>query len=212
MMRHARPLGRRRLRSAHVQIAVHLPRVRRHDFGAEPFGQRQRQRRLPDRRRPRQHNQLQRARLHHPRVITAREGGLVQQTDSPLAVAVDLGGTRFRVALVGRQGDLHAHTVHATDAATGPDVILPRIGEAILRAAAAAPAGSRVIGVGIVAPGPVDPWRGVVYRGQPARSGTTSRSPTASPPSATCPCARATTRTWPPSVSIALAPAAASRT
>ena len=88
----------------------------------------------------------------------------MQQTDTPLAVAVDLGGTRFRVALVGRQGDLHAHTVYDTDAASGPDVILARIGDAVLAAVAAAPVGSRVVGVGIVAPGPLDPWRGVIYK------------------------------------------------
>jgi glucokinase len=81
----------------------------------------------------------------------------------PLAVAVDLGGTRFRVALVGRDGDLHTHTVYDTQASTGPEIILARIGEAILRAAAEAPAGSSVVGVGIVAPGPIDPWRGVIY-------------------------------------------------
>lgn len=87
----------------------------------------------------------------------------MQQTDTPLAVAVDLGATRFRVALVGRQGDLHAHAVYDTDAAAGPDAILARIGQAVRHAVAAAPAGSRVVGVGIVAPGPIDPSRGLIY-------------------------------------------------
>ena len=84
--------------------------------------------------------------------------------EAPLAVAVDLGGTRFRVALVGRQGDLHAREVYATEAMTGPEVIIARIAAAICDAAAEAPSGSRVVGVGIVAPGPLDPWRGIIYK------------------------------------------------
>ncbi len=88
----------------------------------------------------------------------------MEHAETPLAVAVDLGGTRFRVGLVGRQGDLIAHTVYPTDAAAGPDVILARIADAILHAIASAPAGARPVGVGIVAPGPVDPWRGVIYQ------------------------------------------------
>jgi glucokinase len=87
----------------------------------------------------------------------------VQHAATPLAVAVDLGGTRFRVALVGRDGDLHTHTVYDTQASTGPEIILARIGDAILQAVSEAPAGSAVVGVGIVAPGPIDPWRGVIY-------------------------------------------------
>jgi len=87
----------------------------------------------------------------------------VKHAETPLAVAVDLGGTRFRVGLVDRDGGLHAHTAYPTDAASGPDAILGRIGEAILGAVAAAPAGSRAVGVGMVAPGPLDPWRGVIY-------------------------------------------------
>ncbi|HEY7062716.1 MAG TPA: ROK family protein [Chloroflexota bacterium] len=87
----------------------------------------------------------------------------MQHVETPLAVAVDLGGTHFRVALVGRHGDLHSHGVYDTDAASGPDAILARIADAILQAVAAAPPGSGIVGVGIVAPGPIDPWRGVIY-------------------------------------------------
>lgn len=82
----------------------------------------------------------------------------------PLAVAVDLGGTRCRVALVGRQGDLHHRREFPTESEEGPDDILQRIAAAIKTAIAAAPPGAQVVGVGLVVPGPVDPWRGIIYQ------------------------------------------------
>lgn len=88
----------------------------------------------------------------------------MQAQQAPLAVAVDLGGTRFRVALVGLQGDLHARRVYPTESEEGPDAIIARIANAVRETVAAVPSRGHVAGVGIVAPGPLDPWRGIIYQ------------------------------------------------
>jgi glucokinase len=80
------------------------------------------------------------------------------------AVAVDLGGTRFRVALCDARGALRARHTYPTESARGPDRILEHIASAIRTVLAAAPADAEVAGIGVAAPGPLDPWRGLIYQ------------------------------------------------
>jgi len=81
-------------------------------------------------------------------------------------LALDLGGTRIRAAVVRSDGQRLARTETETPTTEGPGAILEACVEMLRRArtdAAAADADS-LIGVGISSPGPVDPWGGVVLR------------------------------------------------
>ncbi len=77
-------------------------------------------------------------------------------------LAVDLGGTNLRVAVVGTDGSL-SHRQHAPTAAElGPDSVLERMAKLIQSVAADAglPPDAPV---GIASPGPINPREGVVY-------------------------------------------------
>lgn len=79
-----------------------------------------------------------------------------------LVIAVDLGGTRFRVAVVDAQGVIHERAAAPTQAEEGVEAVLERLKAAIRRVAA--PSGwGRIAGLGLAAPGPIDPWTGVLY-------------------------------------------------
>src|SRR5512142_1913937 len=79
-------------------------------------------------------------------------------------LALDLGGTQIRTAVVLHDGTRTARTARRTPSADGP--------EAVLAACIAALSESRVlvdaeirdslIGVGVSSPGPINPWTGVV--------------------------------------------------
>jgi glucokinase len=73
-----------------------------------------------------------------------------------LAVGVDLGGTNFRLALVGPDGIVGARDKHATEVLRGRDDVLDRLGAAVAAVGARAPAGTEVVGVGIGVPGVID--------------------------------------------------------
>lgn len=78
-------------------------------------------------------------------------------------LAIDLGGTTTRVALVGPGGRLLARTAHPTAAEAEPEATLKAIaaaGDALLVSARLMPADLR--GVGMAVPGPMDSRRGVV--------------------------------------------------
>lgn len=77
-------------------------------------------------------------------------------------LAVDLGGTNLRVAVVGADGSLTDRQHAPTDADQGPDSVLARMAALVESVAAAAglPAGAPV---GIASPGPINPRSGVVY-------------------------------------------------
>lgn len=79
-------------------------------------------------------------------------------------LAVDLGGTQIRAALVSPDHAVHARRAVPTDDGEGVDAVLARIvavaGE--VREMAASSGLPNPIGVSISAPGPLDPWRGVV--------------------------------------------------
>ena len=77
-------------------------------------------------------------------------------------LAVDLGGTNLRVAVVGENGSL-SHRQHApTEADNGPDTVLDRMADLIQRVAhdAGLPDDAPV---GIASPGPLNPREGIVY-------------------------------------------------
>jgi glucokinase len=78
-------------------------------------------------------------------------------------IAVDLGGTQLRAALVSAEGRVVAHERTATLVAEGPGAVVARMLALIDRVRAALPPGSPLLGVGIGAPGPLDPFTGIVH-------------------------------------------------
>ncbi len=82
--------------------------------------------------------------------------------EKDLIVAIDLGGTHFRVMLANRAGQMVARVRKKTKAAEGPDAVQARMAAAVHEVLnGRSPA--RVAGVGIAAPGPIDPQTGVIY-------------------------------------------------
>ena len=77
------------------------------------------------------------------------------------ALAVDLGGTQVRAALVGEDGAFLAATSEPTLARDGPEAVIGQIVR-MLRQMEGHADGREILGVGIGAPGPLDLERGVV--------------------------------------------------
>ncbi|MDP2726570.1 MAG: ROK family protein, partial [Dehalococcoidia bacterium] len=77
-------------------------------------------------------------------------------------VAVDLGGSRFRVALASRSGELHKRESYATRAEEGREAVISRIVQAARETMASVPV-EEVLAVGVGAPGPLDPRTGVIF-------------------------------------------------
>lgn len=77
-----------------------------------------------------------------------------------LALAVDIGGTRLRAALVERQGRVLHREVRATPAAEGADAVVTVVAEACnaVLSAAGYPGG---LTLGLCSAGPLDPKRGI---------------------------------------------------
>lgn len=81
---------------------------------------------------------------------------------SDAAIAVDLGGTNIRVALVTREGQIK-HAVHRpTRADEGLDAVIDRI-VALITEVIVHERPAPEVSVGMVAPGPLNPTTGVVY-------------------------------------------------
>lgn len=76
------------------------------------------------------------------------------------ALAVDLGGTELRTAIVDRSGELRVLATTATKAKDGPQAVIEQIVAAIDQVRAKA-ADRPVLGLGVGAPGPLDPVAGV---------------------------------------------------
>jgi glucokinase len=96
--------------------------------------------------------------------VEARRARLLRNGDRTLKkwIAVDLGGTRFRVAVGTARGDLKWRVARPTEVTRGPDAVLEDIYGAIDDALAAAGGPSAVSGIGVAAPGPLDTWQGVI--------------------------------------------------
>lgn len=78
-------------------------------------------------------------------------------------IAVDLGGTQLRAALVAADGRVIAHQRTPTLVAEGPAAVVRRMLALVEAVAVARPPAAPLLGVGIGAPGPLDPRSGVVY-------------------------------------------------
>jgi glucokinase len=77
-------------------------------------------------------------------------------------VAVDLGGTQIRAALVDPAGQIYRRVAHLTRGDEGPDAVVDRIEQAIREVLEAMP-DRPVAGIGIGAAGPTNPTTGIVY-------------------------------------------------
>ena len=75
------------------------------------------------------------------------------------AIGIDLGGTRIRAALMDSDGNILARTGLATEAAQGLEHVLDRI-ELAINTVAETFNHSQIIGIGIGAPGPLNPKTG----------------------------------------------------
>ena len=89
---------------------------------------------------------------------------------TPTIIAVDLGGTQIRAAPCDASGQIYKRVARLTKAAEGPEAVLARINETITEAVEGTGLDA-VAGIGIGAPGPLDPLRHDPGRAQPARLG-----------------------------------------
>ncbi len=77
-------------------------------------------------------------------------------------LALDIGATRVRVAIIREDGVILWRESLLTLAQEGPKATLDRI-SAAMRHGLASPDGNAVRAIGIGAPGPLDPWQGIIY-------------------------------------------------
>jgi glucokinase len=75
-------------------------------------------------------------------------------------LTVDLGGTRIRAARCRADGTIEARTEQFTRAEEGANAVVERIAESLREVW---PAKGKVTSIGVVAPGPVDPFTGVIF-------------------------------------------------
>jgi glucokinase len=82
----------------------------------------------------------------------------------PFVIGMDLGGTKILAAVVDKKGHILSEAKQKTKADRGPEAVIERIAETARQAARAAQVPwDRIKGVGIGAPGPMDPDSGIVY-------------------------------------------------
>lgn len=84
-------------------------------------------------------------------------------TGDPIAIAVDLGGTRFRVAAITAEPRIRHRVAEPTRAEATPDVVIDDIARVVADVRAHVPS-SPVIGLSVAAPGPLDHVAGVVFQ------------------------------------------------
>ncbi|MDO9066182.1 MAG: ROK family protein, partial [Chloroflexota bacterium] len=77
-------------------------------------------------------------------------------------LAIDIGATRVRVAVIEEDGTILWRESLLTLAKDGPASTLTRIA-AVMHHALASTHGSQAVAIGIGAPGPLVPWEGVIY-------------------------------------------------
>ena len=86
-------------------------------------------------------------------------------TSNPATVlALDLGGTRIRAAVVAPDGRILSRAERRTPGAEGPDAVIRACVEELRRAADAVDPATRrsIAGVGLASPGPLDPRSGIL--------------------------------------------------
>ncbi|NOG49948.1 MAG: ROK family protein [Chloroflexi bacterium] len=106
-------------------------------------------------------------------------------------LAVDLGGTRIRVARLNRALEVEARVEDWTRPERGPD---DAIGRMVNMLQSVWPDGQADVAIGVAAPGPLNPHNGVLLS-PPNSSGRTFRSRRNRGPGSTCRYGWATTRT-----------------
>lgn len=79
-----------------------------------------------------------------------------------LAIAVDLGGTNLRVAIVDGDGAIRSEAQQPTDATDGPKAVVERIGDAVNEIARTEDV-PKDTPIGVASPGPLDPRTGIVH-------------------------------------------------
>ncbi len=79
-----------------------------------------------------------------------------------LTLAIDIGGTRYRVGLVTRAGELTGRVEGRTQSGAREAPTLERVLRTARAALAEAADQLQVVAVGVGVPGPVDPWTGIV--------------------------------------------------
>ena len=78
-------------------------------------------------------------------------------------IAVDLGGTQIRAALVSASGTILAHERTETLVDAGPYAVIGRILALMAQVHGFLPADGQLLGAGVGAPGPLDPATGIIY-------------------------------------------------
>jgi len=108
------------------------------------------------------------------RAPAGRIRAVERRAERPI-LAIDLGGTQIRAALVTSDRTVHCRRAVPTADEEGVETVLNRIIEvaAAVRDEAAADGLPAPIGVGISSPGPLNPWRGIV-RAAPNLEGWTN--------------------------------------
>ena len=81
----------------------------------------------------------------------------------PVAIAIDLGGTNSRVAAITPGCKILVRTAHDTRADEEPDAVLADLAVAVTEVRAQI-SGRAIIGLGVAAPGPLDPVTGIVFQ------------------------------------------------
>ena len=82
----------------------------------------------------------------------------------PYVIGMDLGGTKILAAVVDAEGRILAQAKRATRAVDGPDAVIKRMARTARKAVRSAGIEwSAVAGLGVGAPGPIDPQSGFVY-------------------------------------------------
>jgi glucokinase len=83
---------------------------------------------------------------------------------SPYTIGIDLGGTKILAVVVDKKGHIVAEDKLKTKAKQGPVAVIERMAETAHRVVRkAAVEWHDVLGVGVGAPGPMDPGSGIVY-------------------------------------------------
>jgi len=84
------------------------------------------------------------------------------QIDDDLILAIDLGGTQLRAALVDRAGQIVAREATRTDSVGGPDAVIAQIGE-LHRCLISGRPKTKILCAGISCPGPLDTREGRTF-------------------------------------------------
>ena len=85
-----------------------------------------------------------------------------QKSTDRVVLAVDLGGTNIRVAVVDAGGNLMHRSHTATLAQEGPEAVIRRIGQ-VVEAVAGEAGLDKDVPVGVASPGPLNPRKGMVH-------------------------------------------------